>query len=352
MNDNDFCQMLLYSLINLICFLLNVIYLTALFNVRSQYKLLGIEKVIDDDDYSYYSYYYDDDEDDEASDLEMYKNSYTATATLFAFNFLGFLGFMIVLLILINKIKVNRTNAEMNNAPAQLPPNSDDIRTDERMGNSENITNTNNNGQKDEEYGKLIKIMWLFFLFSQFVFLIEVIVITAYQSKSSDFESKFSELGYMESELHYFTKIYRDLIIVGYIFIVFFIIFDIIIAIVTFQCGKRVKFVSNDNENLNEHKFCDCFSDCIINCCEKMAEIFGECERENYAKKEILQKKLENLEKKYEELNTYSENLRKLNEDISGGKTIDSINAELEKLNLPRSEIVMMTQRIEISTKK
>ena len=331
MNDNDFCQMLLYSLVNLICFLLNVIYLTALFNVRSQYKLLGIEKVIDDDDYSYYSYYYDDDEDDEASDLEMYKNSYTATATLFAFNFLGFLGFMIVLLILINKIKVNRTNAEMNNAPAQLPPNSDDIRTDERMGNSENITNTNNNGQKDEEYGKLIKIMWLFFL---------------------DFESEFSELGYTESELHYFTKIYRDLIIVGYIFIVFFIIFDIIIAIVTFQCGKRVKFVSNDNENLNEHKFCDCFSDCIINCCEKMAEIFGECERENYAKKEILQKKLENLEKKYEELNTYSENLRKLNEDISGGKTIDSINAELEKLNLPRSEIVMMTQRIEISTKK
>ena len=23
--------------------------------------------------------------------------------------------------------------------------------------------------------------------------------------------------------------------------------------------------------------YCDCFSYCIINCCEKMAEIFGEC---------------------------------------------------------------------------
>lgn len=69
MNDNDFCQMFFYSLINLICFLLNVIYLTTLFNVRSQYKLLGIEKIIDDD----YSYYYDDDDDDEGSDLEMYK---------------------------------------------------------------------------------------------------------------------------------------------------------------------------------------------------------------------------------------------------------------------------------------
>lgn len=347
MNDNDFCQMFFYSLINLICFLLNVIYLTTLFNVRSQYKLLGIEKIIDDD----YSYYYDDD-DDEGSDLEMYKNSYTATATLFAFNFLGFLGFMIVLLLLINKIKVNRTDAEMNNIPVQLHPNSDDIRTDERMGNSESITNTNNNGQKDEANEKLIKIMWIFFLFSQFVFLIEVIVITAYHSKSSDLESEYSELGYTESELNYFTKIYRDLIIVGYIFIVLFIIFDLIIAILTFQCGRRVKFMSNDMENLNEHKFCDCFSDCIINCCEKMAEIFGGCERENYAKKEILVKRLENLVKKYEELNTYSENLRKLNEDISGGKTIDSINTELEKLNLPKSEIVMITQRIEISAKK
>ena len=337
MKDKDFCLMFLYSLINLVCFLLNVIYLTSLFNVRSQTKLLGIDNIKD----------YDFDDDDFRSDLDIYQNSYTATATLFAFNFLGFLGFMIVLILLINKIKVNRIDNERNNAPeTQLHPYGDDIRTDERIGSIDNTTYTNNNNKQNEEgYEKLIKIMWLFFLFSQLVFLIEIIVITVYHSKSAELESE-------SDNLHYFTKIYRDLIIVGYIFLVIFIIFDLIAAIITFQCGKRVKFISNDQENLNERKFCDCFSDCITNCCEKMAEIFNKCERENEDNEEILKKRLENLEKKYEELNTYSENLRKLNEDISKNETIDSINAELDKLNLPKSEIIMITNRIEVASKK
>ena len=337
MKDKDFCLMFLYSLINLVCFLLNVIYLTSLFNVRSQTKLLEIDNIKD----------YDFDDDDFRSDLDIYQNSYTATATLFAFNFLGFLGFMIVLILLINKIKVNRIDNERNNEPEkQLHPYGDDIRTDERIGSIDNTIYTNNNNKQNEEgYEKLIKIMWLFFLFSQLVFLIEIIVITVYHSKSAELES---ELDY----LHYFTKIYRDLIIVGYIFLVIFIIFDLIAAIITFQCGKRVKFISNDQENLNERKFCDCFSDCITNCCEKMAEIFNKCERENEDNEEILKKRLENLEKKYEELNTYSENLRKLNEDISKNETIDSINAELDKLNLPKSEIIMITNRIEVASKK
>ena len=65
-----------------------------------------------------------------------------------------------------------------------------------------------------------------------------------------------------------------------------------------------------------------------------------------------MNKRLENLKKKYEELNEYCDNLRKLNEDIKNKKDIDSINTDLEKLNLPRSETVMITQRIEVTTKK
>ena len=343
MKDNDFCIMFLYSLINLVCFLLNVVYLTSLYNVRSQTKLLGIDRLID---------IHEDDDDDAYSDLDIYKNSYTATATLFAFNFLGFFGFMIVLLVLINKVKVNRTDTEANyQHERQLNPNVYDYRTEERMGNSYNNTNTNNNNQNEEGYEKLIRIMLLFFLFSQLVFLIEIIVITVYHNKSSDLESE-PELANIKSELDYFTKIYRDLIIVGYIFMVLFIIFDLIAAILTFQCGRRVKFSSNDMENLNEHKFCDCFSNCITNCCEKMAEIFNKCEREDDDNGEALKKKLESLEKKYEELNAYSENLRKLNEDISGNLPVDSIKTELDELNLPKSDVVMITQNIVISTKK
>ena len=338
MKDDDFCQMLLYSLINLICFLLTVIFLTSLYNVRSQLKLLRID--IWSESYS---------------DLEMYQNSYTATATLFAFNFLGFVGFMGVLLLLIKKMKVNKSDYESNNMrEININQMNGDVRTDERMGNTGTIENTALNRNKpQEDHQKLLKIMLIFFLFSQFVFLIEVIVLTVYHSQSSDLESD-QELGryHSVSELNYFTKIYRDLIIVGYIFLVIFIVFDLYTIILVTKCGKRFKFEQNDMENLDKHKYCDFFSVCLTNCCEKMAEIFNKCEREDDNNEDKLKERLKKLEEKYTELNDYSEKLKKLNENISKNNTIDSINTELENLNLPKSEVAMLTQRIEISTKK
>ena len=175
MKDDDFCQMFLYSLINLVCFLLKVIFLTAMYNVKSQVELSRIDYLVE---YHYETY----------EDLIMYQNSYTATATLFAFNFLGFLGFMIVLFIIINKIKVKRKDHEQNNDEGiQVHQNNDDINTDERIANSGNTRNSNSY-TKVEGIDVLLKIMLLFFLFSQFIFLIELIVISVYHSKSSDFE--------------------------------------------------------------------------------------------------------------------------------------------------------------------
>jgi hypothetical protein len=282
----------------------------------------------------------------------MYQNSYTATATLFAFNFLGFVGFMGVLLLLINKMKVNKSDYESNNMrEVNIHQQNGDVRTDERMGNTGTIENTALNRYKPEEdHQKILKAMLIFFLFSQFVFLIEVIVITVYHSKSSDLESD-QGLGYSQSELNYFTKIYRDLIIVGYIFLVIFIVFDLYTIILVTKCGKRLKFEQNDMENLDKHKYCDCFSVCLTNCCEKMATIFNKCEREDENNEEVLKERLKKLEEKYKELNDYSEKLKTLNENISKNKTMDSINTELENLNLPKSEVAMITQRIEISTK-
>jgi hypothetical protein len=282
----------------------------------------------------------------------MYQNSYTATATLFAFNFLGFVGFMGVLLLLIKKMKVNKSDYESNNMrEININQMNGDVRTDERMGNTGTIENTALNRNKpQEDHQKLLKIMLIFFLFSQFVFLIEVIVLTVYHSQSSDLESD-QGLGYSQSELNYFTKIYRDLIIVGYIFLVIFIVFDLYTIILVTKCGKRLKFEQDDMENLDKHKYCDCFSVCLTNCCEKMATIFNKCEREDENNEEVLKERLKKLEEKYKELNDYSEKLKTLNENISKNKTMDSINTELENLNLPKSEVAMITQRIEISTK-
>ena len=65
MEDDEFCQMFLYTLINLICFLLSTINLTCLYNVNSQIKILRIES---------------------ASKYESYRNSYTAISVLFTFD--------------------------------------------------------------------------------------------------------------------------------------------------------------------------------------------------------------------------------------------------------------------------
>ena len=139
MKDDDFCQMLLYSLINLICFLLTVIFLTALYNVHSQLKLLHLDVL---------SEYY--------SDLEMYQNSYTATATLFAFNFLGFVGFMGVLLLLINKNQIPNQSQILMQVPnqSQIPnqiPNNSQYQTQNRLNNNKNIQISDNN-QKDRNF--------------------------------------------------------------------------------------------------------------------------------------------------------------------------------------------------------
>lgn len=336
MKDDDFCQMFLYSLINLVCFLLKVIFLTAMYNVKSQVELSRIDYLVE---YHYETY----------EDLIMYQNSYTATATLFAFNFLGFLGFMIVLFIIINKIKVKRTDHEQNNDEGiQVHQNNDDINTDERIANSGNTRNSNSY-TKVEGIDVLLKIMLLFFLFSQFIFLIELIVISVYHSKSSDFE-KFKEFEGLD--LNYYTKIYRDLMIVGYIFLGIFIIFDLYTIILVTKCGRRVELRQDNMENLDKHRYCDCFSDCLINCCEKMGEVFKSCEREDNDSKDELLKKLKKLEEKYDELNAYSEKLKQLNNNIRNNSSLATINTELEELNLPRSGIAMETKKIEISTKK
>lgn len=336
MKDDDFCQMFLYSLINLICFLLKVIFLTAMYNVRSQVKLLGIDQKIE-----YGSDVY--------KDLEMYDNSYKATAALFAFNFICFLGFMIVLFMIINTIKAKRTDYDQNNnIGIQVHQNNDDINTDERIANSGNTRNSISD-DKIEGINKLLKFMLFFFLFSQFIFLIELIVVSVYHNKSSDFEGITIFKTY---NLDYFTKIYRDLMIVGYIFFVIFILFDLYTIILVTKCGRRVELRQDNMEDLENQKYCDCFSDCLINCCEKMGDIFHGCEREGDESLDALKKKLEKLKEQYDELNKYSEKLKTLNDNIKNNNSLASINTGLEELNLPRSKISLATTKIEIKTKK
>ena len=55
MEDTKYFQMFLYSLVNLISFLLSVIFLTSLSNIVNQTKLTGLNDMYDSDYYSSYA---------------------------------------------------------------------------------------------------------------------------------------------------------------------------------------------------------------------------------------------------------------------------------------------------------
>ena len=169
MEEDKFCQLFLYSLINLICFLLATIFLTTLYNIKSQLILLHLSKSLQ----------------------TSYNNSYSAIAALFTFEFLGFFVFMIIIMVLIKKIKVNkvefnrfRINKNVNIAQNQ---NQNDINTDERLEAENNINinnnytiNENNDDNENSTISNLEKATLALFIYCQIIYLIEVIVLTAY----------------------------------------------------------------------------------------------------------------------------------------------------------------------------
>ena len=148
MDDGDFCQMFLYSLINLICFLLTVIFLTTLYNVNSKTKLLHI---------------------DQREDFESYGNSYTATAVIFTFN-----------KIYSSSVRINQVNngtVEANSEDRYLSGN----------------INADTSGLSIDT---LRKIMLLLFVYSKA--LIQIIVLTVYLSKSVDLQKTFEKFHIKE----------------------------------------------------------------------------------------------------------------------------------------------------------
>ena len=318
MEDDEFCQMLLYSLINLVCFLLTVIFLTTLRNVNSQTKLLQIE---------------------EMEEFESYGNSYTATAVIFTFNFFGFIGFMMVLMAIIKKIKVNRINRESNRDTVTEQQNNGgtggtvDIGTESRLNNGhqfgEAVTIDDNSGIQVDT---LRKIMLFLFIYCQALVLIEIIILTVYHVKARDLEKSFG----IDNIGEYFTKIYRDLIIIGYILLFLFILFDLYTIVLLTKFGKRITPERNTSnfENLEQNKYCKVFNDCLINCCEKMYDVFRKCDVEGEDTKKKYENKLEQIELKIKELNDYKGKLENFNNKIRQNQKIT--RKEFEELHLPK----------------
>ena len=110
----------------------------------------------------------------------------------------------------------------------------------------------------------LMNILLTSFIICQVLYFIELIVLSAFHGKSKSMEKSNDPL----CEYSYSTRVYRDLIIVGYIFFFILIIFYIILLIFYDKLGDSVR---NRLENLRFCKICD---DCIIAGCKNCTEIF------------------------------------------------------------------------------
>jgi hypothetical protein len=196
----------------------------------------------------------------------------------------------------------------------------------------------------------LRKIMIFFYIYCQGIYLIEVMVLTAYLSVSKDLEKDL--LKKFDDDGKYFTRIYRDLVIVGYVFLFLFLVFDLYTLILACGRNRRKKKSIRKPDIFHEDTevFCLFFSNCITKCCEKMGTAFSGCERETENDEEKLKEILAELDKNIEDLENYLKNLEDLNYKIEDKKTVGK--DELEKLNLPTADNTMETERFNIETKK
>ena len=404
MEDSKFILQFLNSIITLICFLLNVIFMTALYNVRSQAKMFGliVDKSNDDD---YDGNYYADDYEPYNGKFVSYENSYLAIAVLFSICLLDFFGFMITLLISINDYKIERENKERDNEMNRGYLNEfGNPNSEERLNNNNlnlnmnmnrnmnmniyqnsNMNNMNNSNGEDPNAARKRKAMMAFFIIGQIDYLIEIIVLTVYHSKAGSLEKDLLKMAGKDGK--YFTKIYRDLIIVGYIFLFIFIVFDLFTLVIACNAGERerrqnlnnvesgesIKIVENEVQAKKEQKndiaenktentvkpkdekdddrYCEFFSNCIIGCCERMAEAFLNCQREDQKSMKYFKKEIIKLDKNIEDLEQYLKDLNDLNSKIEKKQKLNG--NEMEKLHLPRCDDTIRTRndRINITSR-
>ena len=85
MKVENFCKLFIFSILNLTCFLLSVIFLTSSYNLQDQSYFIKCE-------------------------YNTFNNQYAGIATLFSFNLIAFIVFTTALVIIIKKDKMESEN--------------------------------------------------------------------------------------------------------------------------------------------------------------------------------------------------------------------------------------------------
>ena len=374
----NFCKIFIFSLLNLFCYLLSIIFLTATYNIKDQIDYLTL---FYDFDKKLFSKYDDSERDSKGlafCNYKSYLNHYSGIAALFAFSTLGMIFYTVVLLIFIQKYKIEKDNIKNNleNENNRNNNNRNNI-NNENMGNNEINVNNENYGNRvipydesqnlgpnqlivqsynsrreyadsnrqiadirfiiqdendvldtDDSAKLLMNILLGAFIACQILYLVQLIVLSVFHHKSKTMENLNNECEFSK-----FTKIYRDLIIVGYIFFFILIIFYIILLIFYDILGESSK------TRLERLKFCKICDDCIIEGCKKCTNIIKT--RTDEEERQFIDNEAKTLKGTNEEKDKYIKSLGDYKIDLNDYNTLikwfgnDNIYEDkMNKLNL------------------
>ena len=339
----NYCKVLILSILNIICFLLSVVFLSSVNNIRDQADFLAIYQICDFSLFDYSKYY----------------NYFIGITILSSFSFCGFLIFLIGLFCYIsNQLKNKYKNIEKEKENDKIEDtksnnttinrvniinivndnnfeneNNNKIKANENIINSKSIINSNNNSNIDQNKkenngndancntiivfnNKINYILNYSFIFCHILYLIETIIITVFYKESKEIVEKYKIYYYCNIDnLKCLTRICQNLMIVGYVFLFIFSIFYIFLLF--------VKLFPNKNRIFSFINCINCTS-CFI---KKIKE---EDDIEEY-KKIYKNKTKDELNNIINDLEDYKNKLERLNEKI---KAKNAEESELKELNL------------------
>ena len=332
MRAENFCKLFILSLLNLLCILLSIIFLTSISNIISQvyYSKLSC-----------------------SSSIQIYYNHYKGIAVIFAFIFCGFFVFIIALIIIIKKDKIDKeanynrnyqnnqnilnydnniNNINVNNNNIMIIQGSNSNRNMNLHGLQADLRVNIHEEEKPDFFdeSRPIKLTLLYsFGVCHILYLIEIILLAAFLSKSKSLE-KTEDCNYI---MKTFSNVYRDLVVVAYIFFFIFLIFYIFILILFKKLGKSAQ---KRLEKLTSSQYCECLNNCLASCCVTCTNCFSsltdeEREKLNKENAENIQMTNEQRAVEIKKLNDYKVKLSNHNSIYSRR---DPSALEISSLNL------------------
>ena len=314
MKTENFCKIFILSLISFISFFISTIFLTSINNVKSQSDFFFLYRI--------YEF--------REEDNDTYSSYYSGIAALYSFILISLVIFSLDLILLIKRDKIDQENNDIN----QNENNDENIR-DVRIELNNNIINNhtqnserdnyrgnddnNNSNEQDsfDEFKIARNILIYSFIAIQIFYFIELIVISAFHTKSKNIVDNYKNKLDKDSfdYLDYLTTIITILIIVGYsfffIFIIFYLYLLILFNILPGTSKKKLEKCTNSS-------YCKCLNDCIERGCEKFANCLKPSEMQieedelidNERRNEIINK----LTRYKDELRNFNNNIRNENE--------------------------------------